>query len=82
MGADMDARTVGDPVRSRFRAALEEAYGDRLDRAMLFGSRARGITSRILITMWPCSFAGRTLGSMRSCAWHTSTRRSCWIPGQ
>jgi len=26
----------------RFRAALSELYGDQLDRAVLFGSRARG----------------------------------------
>jgi len=31
-----------DPVLSRFRAALAEAYGNRLERAVLFGSRARG----------------------------------------
>ena len=31
-----------DPVLSRFRAALEEIYGDRIDRVVLFGSRARG----------------------------------------
>jgi predicted nucleotidyltransferase len=34
--------TINDPVLSRFRAALGEAYGDRLDRVVLFGSRARG----------------------------------------
>ena len=27
---------------SRFRAALDEAYGPRLERVVLFGSRARG----------------------------------------
>ncbi len=31
-----------DPVLIRFLAALEAAYGDRLERAVLFGSRARG----------------------------------------
>jgi predicted nucleotidyltransferase len=31
-----------DPNLMRFRAALAEAYGDRLARAVLFGSRARG----------------------------------------
>jgi predicted nucleotidyltransferase len=31
-----------DPVLSRFRAALNETYGKRLDRVVLFGSRARG----------------------------------------
>ena len=31
-----------DPVLRQFRAALAALYGDRLDRAVLFGSRARG----------------------------------------
>lgn len=31
-----------DPVLQRFRAALDEAYGKRLERAVLYGSRARG----------------------------------------
>jgi predicted nucleotidyltransferase len=31
-----------DPVLSRFRAALDKTYGERLERAVLFGSRARG----------------------------------------
>src|SRR5476651_256209 len=31
-----------DPVLARFRAALEEIYGPRLERVVLFGSRARG----------------------------------------
>ena len=31
-----------DPVLDRFRSALDEAYGDRLSRVVLFGSRARG----------------------------------------
>ncbi len=38
----MDNQTVSDPILSRFRAALAEAYGNRLERAVLFGSRARG----------------------------------------
>jgi uncharacterized protein len=36
-GAAMD-----DPVISKFRIALRSAYGPRLERAVLFGSRARG----------------------------------------
>jgi predicted nucleotidyltransferase len=36
----MDVRA--DPVLRRFRAALDELYGPRLKRAVLFGSRARG----------------------------------------
>jgi predicted nucleotidyltransferase len=30
------------PALARFRAALVAAYGDRLERAVLFGSRAQG----------------------------------------
>jgi uncharacterized protein len=33
---------VGDPIMSRFRAALDELYGERIERVVLFGSRARG----------------------------------------
>jgi uncharacterized protein len=31
-----------DPVLTHFRAAIDETYGDRLERVVLFGSRARG----------------------------------------
>ena len=33
---------TADPVLRRFQAALQEIYGDRLKRVVLFGSRARG----------------------------------------
>jgi predicted nucleotidyltransferase len=32
--------TSDDPILKRFRAALDEMYGDRLERVVLFGSRA------------------------------------------
>src|SRR5260370_18248995 len=38
----MRANPKDDPVLKRFRAALGEAYGDRLERVVLFGSRPRG----------------------------------------
>ena len=38
----MDKSLGSDPILSRFRAALAEIYGARLDRVVLFGSRARG----------------------------------------
>lgn len=38
----MAQATRDDPVLGRFRAALDEIYGERLDRAVLFGSHARG----------------------------------------
>jgi len=31
-----------DPVLTQFRAALNELYGNRIERVVLFGSRARG----------------------------------------
>ena len=31
-----------DPVLHRFRSAVADLYGDRLERIVLFGSRARG----------------------------------------
>jgi len=31
-----------DPILAQLRAALYEIYGDRIDRVVLFGSRARG----------------------------------------
>ncbi|MBV9288809.1 MAG: nucleotidyltransferase domain-containing protein [Hyphomicrobiales bacterium] len=33
---------IGDPILRRFRAAVSDAYGARLDRIVLYGSRARG----------------------------------------
>lgn len=34
--------TSDDPILKRFRDALDEMYGDRLERVVLYGSRARG----------------------------------------
>jgi predicted nucleotidyltransferase len=38
----MSVAAVHDPVLKRFRAALDELYGERIERVVLFGSRARG----------------------------------------
>jgi len=38
----MSVSVATDPVLVRFRKALDEVYGNRLDRMVLFGSRARG----------------------------------------
>ena len=35
-------RPADDPILQRFRAALDQLYGDRAERVVLFGSRARG----------------------------------------
>ena len=34
--------TAVDPILQKFRAALTELYGERIERVVLFGSRARG----------------------------------------
>jgi predicted nucleotidyltransferase len=38
----MTTKAPVDPILKRFRAALDEIYGNRLDRVVLFGSHARG----------------------------------------
>jgi uncharacterized protein len=38
----MPAEVVNDPILKRYRATLDEIYGQRLERVVLFGSRARG----------------------------------------
>ena len=38
----MTERLFDDPVLTRFRSAVAEIYGDRIERVVLFGSRARG----------------------------------------
>jgi predicted nucleotidyltransferase len=38
----MPPALADDPILKRFRAALVEMYGDRIERVVLFGSRARG----------------------------------------
>jgi predicted nucleotidyltransferase len=38
----MSTTVVDAPILRRFRTALTELYGDRLDRVVLYGSRAHG----------------------------------------
>ena len=38
----MIVRPCDDPVLKHLRAALDEMYGERVERVVLFGSRARG----------------------------------------
>jgi predicted nucleotidyltransferase len=38
----MPAAVLDDPILKRFRAALDRLYGDRIERVVLYGSRARG----------------------------------------
>jgi uncharacterized protein len=38
----MAGRPTDDPILKRFRTGLDELYGDRIERIVLYGSRARG----------------------------------------
>jgi predicted nucleotidyltransferase len=38
----MPTKPTDDPILARFRGAVHEIYGNRLERVVLFGSRARG----------------------------------------
>ena len=38
----MTSKAPVDPILERFRVAVDEIYGDRVARVVLFGSRARG----------------------------------------
>ncbi|HTI82140.1 MAG TPA: nucleotidyltransferase domain-containing protein [Acetobacteraceae bacterium] len=38
----MDVDLAADPVLKRIKSALQDMYGDQIDRLILFGSRARG----------------------------------------
>ena len=38
----MNKEPAKDPILTRFRAALDETYGRRLERVVLYGSRTRG----------------------------------------
>jgi uncharacterized protein len=38
----LPAQLLDDPVLTQFRRALDAAFGGRIERVMLFGSRARG----------------------------------------
>jgi uncharacterized protein len=42
----MSEALLSDPILARFRAALDELYGDSLERVVLIGSRARGDAHR------------------------------------
>ena len=39
---DQGVDSIADPVLARFRRAIDAAYGERVERVVLFGSRARG----------------------------------------
>ncbi len=38
----MEQTVADDPVLRKFREVLDQAYGNRVERVVLFGSRARG----------------------------------------
>jgi predicted nucleotidyltransferase len=42
MGQSVAVQPQDDPIIVRFRSALDGIFGDRIERMVLFGSRARG----------------------------------------
>jgi predicted nucleotidyltransferase len=41
-GVEMTGKPADDPILKRFKASLDQTYGGRIERVVLFGSRARG----------------------------------------
>ena len=54
METNVTMRPVDDPVLVSYRAALKTMYGDRIERIVLFGSRARGDAHQSPTMTWPC----------------------------
>jgi hypothetical protein len=48
----MPASPADDPILKSFRAALDTIYGDRIERAVLCGSRRAATHGRTPTTMW------------------------------
>jgi hypothetical protein len=54
----MTTTLTHDPVLTRFRKALGDMYGSKIERVVLFGSRARAAMRMPSPTMtWQCSCA-------------------------
>jgi predicted nucleotidyltransferase len=83
-------RQIHDPVLARFRAALDDLYGDQIERVVLFGSRARGDARpdsdydvAVFLRDMPDRFA--ELYRLADLAWQTlspkaTLRRVRWYP--
>ncbi len=54
----MQLAQADSAILNRFRQALNEAYGSRLERVVLFGSATEAMRVRILITISQCLFTG------------------------
>ena len=65
---------TADPILQRFRAELDKAYGDRIERVVLFGSRARGATrGRIRTMISRCFCTTSRPGGMSLASFHIGT---------
>ena len=61
--------TTVDPILTRFRAALDVAFGARIERVVLFGSRARGDARSdsdydVAVFLWDYRSFGREIDSL------------------
>jgi predicted nucleotidyltransferase len=48
-------RPQDDPILTRFRSALRDIFDDRIERLVLFGSRARGEAGATRAATWQFS---------------------------
>jgi hypothetical protein len=51
----MSATLIKDPVLACFRQALDDLYGDRLERVVLFAPARAAIRTPSPTTTWRCS---------------------------
>jgi hypothetical protein len=58
-----------DAILTRFRAALGEIHGDRLERVVLYGSRAGRSPARFGFTISPSSSKTRAHSARRFAGW-------------
>ena len=52
MEATLPVQLLDDPVLRRFRTALDNTFSDRIERVVLFGSRARDEATERFIATW------------------------------
>jgi len=64
----MSVGPADDPILKRFRAALDELYGDRIERVVLFGSHARWVHTTNPITTLRCFSRNSRIAGRKSTA--------------
>jgi hypothetical protein len=65
----MSEALLSDPILASFRAALDELYGDSLERAVLFGSPHAEMRTKIPTTTWLSFYEILPIAGARLTAW-------------